>query len=75
MDKVKRALLGDRKAQEELTKKGRKLPCLCAEKRQKLCSGKGYSSLYVLTNTVTAFVWRSLSGNWQSENGTSGRRY
>lgn len=33
MDKVKRALLGDRKAQEELTKKGRKLPChVCGKK-------------------------------------------
>lgn len=62
MDKVKRALLGDRKAQEELTKKGRKLPCHVCGKKQKSCFGKGYSSLYVLTNTVTAFVWRSRTG-------------
>lgn len=35
MEKVKRALLGDRKAQAELTKKGRKLPChVCGKKAE-----------------------------------------
>lgn len=75
MDKVKRALLGDRKAQEELTKKGRKLPCHVCGKMQSCCFGKGYSSLCVLTNTATAYVWRSLSGPWLFGNGTSGRRF
>lgn len=75
MDKVKRALLGDRKAQAELPRKDASCPVMCAGKRQKSCFGKGYSSLYVLTNIVTAFVWRSLSENWQSGNGMSGRRY
>lgn len=35
MDKVKRALLGDQKAQAELTKQGRKLPChVCGKKAE-----------------------------------------
>ena len=35
MEKVKRALLGDRKAQAELTRQGRKLPChVCGKKAE-----------------------------------------
>lgn len=41
MDKVKRALLGDRKAQEELTKKGRKLPCHVCGKKAKIMFREG----------------------------------
>lgn len=41
MDKVKRALLGDRKAQAELTKKGRKLPCHVCGKKAKIMFREG----------------------------------
>lgn len=41
MDKVKRALLGDRKAQAELTKKGRKLPCHVCGKRAEIMFREG----------------------------------
>lgn len=41
MDKVKRALLGDRKAQAELTKQGRKLPCHVCGKKAKIMFREG----------------------------------
>lgn len=41
MDKVKRALLGDRKAQAELTRQGRKLPCHVCGKKAKIMFREG----------------------------------
>ena len=41
MDKVRRALLGDRKAQAELTKKGHKLPCHVCGKKAKIMFREG----------------------------------
>mgnify|MGYP006917444626 CR=1 FL=1 len=41
MEKVKRALLGDRKAQAELTRQGRKLPCHVCGKKAKIMFREG----------------------------------
>lgn len=46
MDKVKRALLGDRKAQAELTKKGRKQPCHVCGKTERVCQWQGERRMF-----------------------------
>lgn len=46
MEKVKRALLGDRKAQAELTRQGRKLPCHVCGKKAEIMFREG---LFVVT--------------------------
>lgn len=46
MEKVKRALLGDRKAQAELTRQGRKLPCHVCGKKAEIMFREG---LFVIT--------------------------